>query len=90
MTARELAEWRAYYDLEPFGDMRADYRTGLLASMIANIFRRKGDKPLLPTDFMLHSDAHPEKKTATAAPATAADRRKSQEEMIKAMKALEG
>lgn len=83
MSARELAEWRVYYDLEPFGDCRADYNTGLLASMLANMFRDKGKKVAQPIDFMLHQDAQVD-DTQTA------ERRQSQEKMIDALKGLKG
>jgi hypothetical protein len=42
----------AYYSLEPFGDSRADLRTGIVASLIANIHRGKDQKPYKPEDFM--------------------------------------
>lgn len=52
-----MTEWQAFYDLEPFGDMRADLRAGIVASTVANVM---GDpkKPLSPSDFMplLESD----------------------------------
>lgn len=82
MTARELAEWRAFYDLEPFGDLRNDFRTGILASIISNMFREKRDKPLTPVDFMIHQDAKPNRSSD---PGT---RRESQEKMIEALKTI--
>lgn len=41
ITARELVEWMAYYELEPWGEERADLRAAIVASTIANIFRGK-------------------------------------------------
>jgi hypothetical protein len=35
ITSRELTEWMAYATLEPFGEQRADLRTGLLATVSA-------------------------------------------------------
>lgn len=53
MTSRELTDWRAYYHLEPFGEERADLRSGIVASTIANVNRGKDVKPFSPADFML-------------------------------------
>ena len=46
-----MTEWQAFYDLEPFGEMRGDLRAGIVASTVANVM---GDpkKPLSPSDFM--------------------------------------
>jgi hypothetical protein len=52
LTSRQLAEWRAFYRLQPFGAYRDDWRAGMIASVIANCNRRKNTKPFLPTDFM--------------------------------------
>ena len=48
----ELTEWMAFYQLEPFGDMRGDYRSGVVASTFANAHRAEGVKPFTPEDFM--------------------------------------
>jgi len=48
----ELTEWMAYYQLEPFGDYRADYRSGVVASTFANAHRAKDANPFRPEDFM--------------------------------------
>jgi hypothetical protein len=53
MTAPELREWQEYYDLEPFGEERADLRMGILASLIANVNRSsKSSKTYTAKDFM--------------------------------------
>lgn len=51
ISSAELTEWQAFYDLEPFGDIRADLRSGIVASTLANVM---GDpkKPTSPKDFM--------------------------------------
>lgn len=36
MDARELAEWRAYYQLEPLGEVRADMRMARICQVLAN------------------------------------------------------
>lgn len=48
----ELTEWMAFYQLDPFGDMRGDYRSGVVASTFANAHRADGVKPFTPEDFM--------------------------------------
>lgn len=52
MDSREFSEWMAYYSIEPWGEDRADLRTGILASLTANINRKKNAKPYSPVDFM--------------------------------------
>ena len=52
MDAREFAEWMAYYELDPFGEERADLRAGIIASTFANANLGKGRKPYAPSDFM--------------------------------------
>ena len=51
-TSAELAMWAAYYQIDPWDDMRADLRSGVVASTIANVNRRKGAKAFTPKDFM--------------------------------------
>jgi len=52
MDSRELAEWAAYYSVEPFGEERGDLRAGIVASVIANVNRGKNVKAYGPQDFM--------------------------------------
>ena len=52
ISSRELSEWRAYCGLEPFGEDRADLRAGIVASTVANVFRKSGTKPYKAQDFM--------------------------------------
>ena len=94
VTSAEFQEYRAYYSTEPFGDLRADFRTGILAAIVQNLFLGKTDKPSEPIDFVIHGDA---KTTDSGDPAPSiltesgilplADRRQSQEATISAMKA---
>jgi hypothetical protein len=51
MSGRELTEWMAYDSLEPFGEQRADLRSGIVASTIANCHRSRGPA-FKPQDFM--------------------------------------
>lgn len=50
--ADELTEWLAFYQIEPFGDYRADVRSGVVAATFANANRGKDAKPFTPEDFM--------------------------------------
>ena len=54
MSSKDIAEWKAYYSLEPFGEERADLRMGILASLIANVNRdtKKRQDPFVPADFI--------------------------------------
>lgn len=42
ISIHEFREWRAYYDLEPFGEERQDLRIGSIVSTLVNIYRKKG------------------------------------------------
>lgn len=59
ISSRELTEWREFYRLEPFGEERADYRAALIAAVIANANRRKGQKPFAVKDFMPDFEGRP-------------------------------
>lgn len=49
-------EWAAYAEIEPFGEERADLRSGIIASVIANVVKGKGGRTLTPRDFMPQFD----------------------------------
>lgn len=52
LTARQLHEWQAFYEIDPFGDQRDDLRTGILCSVMNNRWRAKNETPVKPMDFM--------------------------------------
>jgi len=52
LTARQVAEWAAYYRIEPWGEERGDYRAAIISSTVYNMQRGKKSKPLTPKDFM--------------------------------------
>jgi hypothetical protein len=54
MSAAELAEWREFYDLEPWGSDAEFYRVGIVASMIGNVNRdpKRRPHPFTPRDFV--------------------------------------
>ena len=47
-----LLQWIAYDRLDPIGEARADLRTGIIASTIANVHRSQGKAPYKPVDFI--------------------------------------
>lgn len=51
MTARELGEWQAMYNISPWGERRADLRAGIIASTIYNVNITRG-KSMKAADFM--------------------------------------
>ena len=52
MGSDEFSEWLAFYQLEPFGDLRGDYRSGVVAATLANVHRTKESRAFRPEDFM--------------------------------------
>ncbi len=64
IDSAELTEWMAVYRIELFGEIRADYRAGVIASTLANIHRKKGAKPFSPQDFMPFLEREPEDLSA--------------------------
>jgi hypothetical protein len=52
IDSKELAEWSAFFSIEPFGYFRSDVQCGVIASTIANCNRSKHSKSFTPTDFM--------------------------------------
>ena len=52
MTSAQWLGWQAFDAIEPFGDRRADLRNGILAALLANIFRSKDAPIKKPEDFM--------------------------------------
>lgn len=54
MGAGEFAAWLAFYQVEPFGEMRADLRAALGATLTANAHRnvKKRKRPFEIGDFL--------------------------------------
>lgn len=69
----------AYYDIEPFGEFRAELRNGEVCSVLANINRdvKKQPDPFEPLDFMYFVE-RPEKKEAEQTPEQLATRMRSE------------
>ncbi len=71
ISSEELTEWQAYYEVEPFGQVRGDLQAGIVASTIVNLFREKGNKAVQPHDYILKIGASPsprQRKRKGAAP----------------------
>jgi hypothetical protein len=57
ISSAELTEWEAYYQLEPFGELRGDLRAGIVASAIVNVMAEL-KTPLTPIAFMPYASAN--------------------------------
>lgn len=51
MSAYEFGQWWALYRADPWGELRADIGSGIVASTLANIHRAQGVQPFGPLDF---------------------------------------
>lgn len=60
IPSRLLSEWMAFARLEPFGEGRADLRTGIVAATVANVHRAHGERALKAEDFMPDFEAEAE------------------------------
>jgi hypothetical protein len=63
MSAETWVLWQLYYDLDPWGEERADLRSGMIAAVIAetNRDKKKRRKPYAPKEFMPQFDRPPPK-----------------------------
>ena len=52
MTSWEFSHWIAYYEMDPWGDERADLRNAMMCATMANIHRKKGSRRITIGDFM--------------------------------------
>jgi hypothetical protein len=54
MTARQIAEWWAYYCIEPWGPEQEWMRAGIIAATVANCAggKKRGGGAFKPSDFM--------------------------------------
>ena len=59
ISASELAEWQAFDRIEPFGDARQDFNTGVICQQIHAVMGKRTK----PADFMyLHEPAKPKEE----------------------------
>lgn len=69
LSYAEFQEWCLYYQIEPWGDERADLRAGIVASTVANYAGRQradGADPARPVDYMPYVDRSPPEPLADA------------------------
>ena len=65
MSSSEYEDWIAFSELEPFGIIRDNIHTGMIASILVNQNLKKGATPYTYNDFMLMSqEEQREKKTS--------------------------
>jgi hypothetical protein len=64
ISSDEIAEWAAYYQLDPFGSYRGDLQTANVAMWIAQVNAKKGHTFKL-ADFMLKFGEPEPTKTMT-------------------------
>ena len=69
MRPHEFGEWIAYAHVSPWGEQRADLRSAIVASVIANVNRdsRRRPAPFKPADFMPFDEGPGEDADALAA-----------------------
>lgn len=60
-TAKWFRDWEIYHELEPFGEIRADYRIATLVQMLYNVNRGPKQKALPLEDFLLKFEAQEQK-----------------------------
>lgn len=65
MTAAEETMWMAYYREQPFGDYRADVRSGQIAQLLHNSNVKKKD--MKPLDEFILFKPKPKPKVVTQA-----------------------
>lgn len=64
LSAEEYEGWIEFWELEGFGDGRADLRAGIIAATVANCHRGRSARAFTAQDFM---PQHKSKKAKTAA-----------------------
>jgi hypothetical protein len=52
LDSKQISEWMAFYQVEPFGEERADLRSAIIACVTANAWRGKNQKPFEVSDFL--------------------------------------
>ena len=58
MSSYEVTEWMAYYNLEPFGVDTQYIGPAITSTILANVNRKKGDKPHKVDEFMPKFEKH--------------------------------
>ena len=53
ISSKELSEWIAFSNIEPFGEFRADIRAAMIACVMANSWRGSNQPAFKISDFMI-------------------------------------
>ena len=56
ISSKELTEWMAYYNIEPFGQETQYFGPAITSTILANVNRNKGDKAHTVDEFMPQFD----------------------------------
>jgi hypothetical protein len=65
LSYREFVEWCQFYEIEPWGDHRADLRAGVIAATLQNVYYQAvgAEQTARPLDYMPYVDKpEPEKE----------------------------
>lgn len=65
VTAKELTELEAYFQLEPFGPHAVNLNAGVVAATYANVHRKKGAKAFMPQMFAIGDYSKPSAEEQT-------------------------
>lgn len=87
ITHRQFEEWRAFMDLEPFDEERADARSAQVVQAVYNVNRKRGTPPVKLEDCLLTFGAQAkglQPRTAAQAKAQAAQVRSVMDSMVAA------
>ena len=82
MSARQFLLWMAYYDLEPFGEWRADVRAAQVSSYIFNTTRAKPEDTRTVEHFILDWEAAAAKRAEQETKPPAPPRQQTIDEQV--------
>lgn len=69
ISSRQFVEWQAFWQVEPFGPQRDDWRMACLLAVVVNALRGKDEEPVTPQTLLAWLDPSGE----TEAPLPAAE-----------------
>jgi hypothetical protein len=92
VSSQELCEWRAYAELEPFGERLADERHGIALSAMANLHRdpQRRREPYLPEDFIPWHQQHRAAKSSVGKGAALSPNPEAHSQLIKQLFSTRG
>lgn len=88
LTAKEFSEWFAYAQIDPFNELRADYRAAAIERTVFNVAVEAKHRHKLE-DFLLRFGQEPE-KTEAQLEQEALERRANNLRVIRAIAAAHG